>query len=110
MKALLTACGIALLAVTPAAAQTTTFRGLAECTRQAAVQFKRHDPAFRRFVIDRLSVVGDKYADRVGSQFISTIYSGTATYEAASGPKKVRFLCLHGGVGKGPVFVYALPD
>jgi hypothetical protein len=110
MKTALIGCGIAALAAAPASAQTTTFRGLAECTHQAAAQFKRHDAAFRRFVIDRLSVAGDKYADRVGSQFISTVYSGTATYEAGNGPKKVRFICLHAGVGKGPVFVYALPE
>jgi hypothetical protein len=110
MRTPLIACAIVTLAAAPATAQTTTFRGIAECTHKAAVQFRRHDPAFRRFLIDRASVVEDKYADRVGNQFISTIYSGTATYEAGSGPKKVRFLCLHGGGGKGPVFVYALPD
>ncbi|MEA2992196.1 MAG: hypothetical protein QOD40_1116 [Alphaproteobacteria bacterium] len=110
MKAALTACGVAVLAAAPAAGQTTTFRGIAECTHHAAVQFRRHDPGFRRFLIDRASVVEDKFADRVGNQFVSTVYSGTATYEAANGPKHVRFLCLHGGVGKGPVFVYTLPD
>ncbi len=110
IKPALIALAIAVLPATPAAAQATTFRGLAECTRRAAVQFKRHNPAFRRFVIDRASVTEDKYADRVGNQFVSTIYSGMATYEAAAGPKKVRFLCLHAGIGRGPVFVYALPD
>jgi hypothetical protein len=102
--------GLAALAAAPAAAQTTTFQGIAECTRHAMVQFRRHDAGFRRFVVDRASVTGDKFADTVGNQFVSTVYSGTATYEAASGPKKVHFLCLHAGIGKGPVFVYAIPD
>jgi len=31
-------------------------------------------------------------------------------YEAAAGPKTVSFICLHGGSGRGPVFVYTLGD
>jgi hypothetical protein len=97
-------------AVAPAYAQRTTIGSLAECSRRAAVQFKRHNPTFRRFVIDRASVSDDKFADRVGAQFVATVYHGKAIYEAAAGPKTVRFICLHGGVGRGAVFVYTLPE
>ena len=97
-----------LLAGPPASAQRTTFDGLIGCERYAAVEFKRRNPAFRRFVIDRASVAVDRFADRVGSQFVSTIYHGRASYDAGSGTKIVRFLCLHGGVERGPLFVYAL--
>jgi len=100
----------ALVAGPPAHAQRTTFEGLRQCARLALVQFKRHNPGFRRFVIDRESVIEDKYADMVGNQFVATVYRGRATYEAASGPTKVRFVCLHGGISKGPVFVYTLPE
>ena len=85
-----------------------TFDGLVGCERYAAVEFKRRNPAFRRFVIDRASVAVDRFADKVGSQFVSTIYHGRASYDAGSGAKIVRFLCLHGGVERGPLFVYVL--
>jgi hypothetical protein len=101
--------GSMLAAAAPAAlAQRTTSDGLLGCERYAAAEFKRRNPAFRRFVIDRASVVVDRFADKVGSQFVATIYYGRAAYDAGGGAKIVRFLCLHGGVERGPLFVYAL--
>jgi hypothetical protein len=88
----------------------TRFDGIRDCERLAAVQFKRHNAAFRRFTIDRAKVEDDKYADKVGGTFVSTIYHGRATYEASSGPHTTRFICLHGGVGRDAVFVYTLLD
>ena len=89
-----------LLAVPAVLAQRTTFDGLLGCERYAAVEFKRRNPAFRRFVIDRASVVVDRFADKVGSQFVATIYHGRASYDAGSGAKIVSFICLHGGVDR----------
>jgi hypothetical protein len=88
----------------------TRFDGIRDCERLAAVQFKRHSPTFRRFTIDRAKVEDDKYADKIGGTFVSTIYHGSAIYEGASGPRPTRFICLHGGVGAGAVFVYTLAD
>ena len=88
----------------------TRFDGIRDCERLAAVQFKRHNPAFRRFVIDRAKVEDDKYADKVGGMFVSTIYHGRATYEAGSGAQTTRFICLHGGVGGNALFVYTMTD
>jgi hypothetical protein len=88
----------------------TRFDGIRDCERLAAVQFRRHNPAFRRFVIDRAAVTVDRYADQVGATFIAAIYHGTAIYEGSRGPHTTRFICLHGGVGKDAVFVYTLPD
>ena len=88
----------------------TKFDGIRDCERLAAVQFKRHNPAFRRFVIDRAKVEDDKYADKVGGMFVSTIYHGRATYEAGSGAQTTRFICLHGGAGGNAIFVYTLPN
>lgn len=51
----------------------------------------------------------DKFADKVGTQFVSTIYQGKATYQAAGEPASVRFICLHGGASMGAVFVTTLP-
>ena len=62
------------------------------------MQFKRHNPAFRRFTIDRSNVEDDKYADRSGRRFVSTIYHGKATYDAGKSADHCRrFICLHGG-------------
>jgi hypothetical protein len=105
--------GALLLALAlPAAAAPRTktrFDGIRDCERLAAVQFKRHNAAFRRFIIDRANVDDDKYADSVGTTFVSTIYHGKATYEAAKGPQQTRFICMHGGGGRSAVFVYTLP-
>jgi hypothetical protein len=54
-------------------AQTSQFDGLRGCERIAAVQFKRHNPAFRRFRIERTSVVVDRYAAMVGNQYVATV-------------------------------------
>lgn len=101
---------VLVLVAMPAQAQRTRFQGISQCTRFAAAQFGRHDPQFRRFLIERASVREDKFADFVGNQYVSTIYFGKAIYETSIATKKVRFICLHGGTVKGPVFVYALPD
>ena len=97
------------LPATAAPRAKTRFDGIRDCERLAAVQFKRHNPAFRRFIIDRSNVDGDKYADSVGTTFVSTICHGKATFEAAKGPQSTRFICMHGGGGRGAVFVYTLP-
>jgi hypothetical protein len=108
----LVACALGglMLAAVPADAQRTRFQGITQCSRFASVQFARRDPNFRRFVIERVTVQDDKYADMVGNQFVSSVFYGRAIYEGASGPKRVRFICLHGGSSKGPVFVYAIPE
>jgi hypothetical protein len=107
------AAGIAaalLLAASATHAQRTSFQGIAECTRLGSVQFRRHDRAFRRFVIDRASVVDEHYAGMAGNQYVATVYSGTATYETIAGARKVLFVCLHGGAERGAVFVYTVPQ
>jgi hypothetical protein len=101
---------LALAVPAEAARRKTRFDAIRYCERTGGRQFLRHDPAFRRFVIDRSHVSIEKFADRVGTMFISTVYHGKATYEAAAGPKAVRFICLHAGMGRRAVFVYLLPD
>ena len=96
-----------VLGSSQAIAQRTTSDALIACERYAAVDFKRRNPAFRRFVIDRSGVTVDRFADKVGSQFVSAIYHGHAFYDAGTGPRVVRFLCLY-AMGRGPLFVYTL--
>jgi hypothetical protein len=112
VKSLLLAALLLALAVTDASAQRarTRFDGIRDCERGGRLQFVRHNPAFRRFVIDRAGVDVDRFADRVGTQFVSTVYRGNATYEAAGGAQRVRFICLHAGAGRRAVFVYTLSD
>ena len=99
----------ALCAAPAALAQKSTADGLRDCERLAALKFKPENPAFKRFEIDRADVNEDKFADKAGTQFVSTVYHGKAVYQASGEPDNVRFICLHGGVGKGAVFVYTLP-
>jgi len=101
---------LAALPASAAFAQRTTFEGLNSCQRYAAVEFGRRDPGFRRFIIERGSVVVEHFAGMVGNQYVSTIYRGRATYDAGIGSRTVRFICLHAGMGHGAVLVYALPD
>jgi hypothetical protein len=94
----------------PAAlAQKSTEDGLRDCAKLAAVKFKRENPAFKKFAIERADVEEDKFADKIGTQFVSTVYHGNAVYQSGGAPDNVRFICLHGGLGKGAVFVYTLP-
>jgi hypothetical protein len=111
--------GMLLLAGAAAAAGTdaasaqrsmTRFDAIRDCERTGRLQFTRHNPGFRRFLIDRAKVETDRFGDRVGTQFISAVYHGTAAFEAAQGPRRVRFICLHAGPGRGAAFVYTLSD
>ncbi|MGH6725325.1 MAG: hypothetical protein ACREB8_02110 [Pseudolabrys sp.] len=106
---LATVAVLCVLAAAPAVAQKSTQDGLRDCEKLAAVKFKQENGAFKKFTITRAAVEEDKFADRVGSQFVSTVYHGKATYQAGGAPDEVRFICLHGGLGKGAVFVYTLP-
>jgi hypothetical protein len=106
--------GAVLIAATvPAAAATrskTRFDGIRDCERTAITQLRRHNPAFRRFMIDRAHVTSDRYSERVGPMFVATVYHGRATFEAAAGPRAARFVCLHGGMHRRALFVYMLPE
>ena len=76
------ACWLRCCCRRPRVAQRNKFDGLRQCERHASAQFRKHNPQFRRFVIDRASVHEDKYADQIGTQFVSTIYHGKAMLEA----------------------------
>jgi hypothetical protein len=104
------AAALCALAAAPSAfAQKSTEDGLRDCEKLAAIKFKGENPAFKRFAIARAEAQEDKFADKVGTQFVSTIYHGKAVYQAGGEPADVRFICLHGGLGKGAVFVTTLP-
>ncbi len=99
----------ALCAAPPALAQKSTEDGLRDCEKLAAVKFKQENPDFKKFAITRADVEEDKFADKIGTQFISTVYHGNAVYQSDGERDNIRFICLHGGLGKGAVFLYTLP-
>ena len=99
----------ALCAAPAALAQKSIADGLRDCERLAAIKFKQENAAFKRFKIDLADVNEDRFTDKIGTQFVSTVYHGKAVYQAGGEPDNVRFIYLHGGVGKGAVFVYTLP-
>lgn len=103
------AAALCALAAAPALAQKSTEDGLRDCEKLAAVKFKAENLAFKKFTITRADVEEDKFADKVGSQFVSTVYHGNAVLQDSGAPQDVRFICLHAGLGKGAVFVYTLP-
>jgi hypothetical protein len=109
VKLALIAAALCTLAAKPAPAQKSTEDGLRDCEKLAAVKFKQENPAFKKFAIARADVEGDKSADKIGAQFVSTVYHGKALYQAGGEPADVRFICLHGGLNKGAVFVTTLP-
>ena len=110
LRRLLIGALLASLAATANAAPRakTRFDGIRDCERLGAVQFRRHNAAFRRFTIDRAKVSVDRFADRIGGSFVSTVYHGGATYDGGKGADHTRFICLHGG--QDALFVYTLPD
>jgi hypothetical protein len=110
VRVALTLAFCALAAAPAAFAQNSTEDGSRDCERLAAVKLKRDNPAFRRFAIMRADVEEDKFADKVGSQYVSTVYHGRGVYQESGPPQTTRFICLHGGAGKGAVFIYALPQ
>lgn len=104
------AATLCVLSAAPSAlSQKSTADGLRDCEKLAAVKFKRENSAFKKFEIDRTGVEEDKFADKVGTQSVSTVYHGNAVYQSSGEPDTVRFICLHGGLGNGAVFVYTLP-
>jgi hypothetical protein len=109
----LAAAGVLLAALffsSSASAQRSKFDGLRQCERHAAAQFRKTNPQFRRFVIDRASASEDKYAAPIGLQFVSTIYHGKAMLDNGNGEKAMRFICLHAGYKRGPLFVYTMAE
>jgi hypothetical protein len=101
---------LVIAAAPPPAPRKTRFDGIRDCERLAAIQLKRHNAGFRQFTIHRGKVTVDRFADKVGSSFVSAVYHGTATYDAGKGPGTSRFICLHGGLGNHALFVYTLPE
>ena len=100
---------LALLAAGPAWAQYEG-PGFAACMQYGEKQLMR-DGTIRSvvFVNDKDTVI-EKYTEKVGSQFVSSVLTGKATVERNSGKgQKLRYLCLLAD-DKTPVFFHTLED
>ena len=72
LRALLLGGLAAVFVSAPAEAQRTRSTDCGNASAMPACKFRRHNPQFRRFLIDRATVETDRYADQIGTQFVST--------------------------------------
>ncbi len=101
--------GAVLLAAIPAQAQYEG-PGFAACMNYGEKQLLR-DGTIRSvvFINDRDTVI-EKYTENVGSQFVSSILTGTASIERNAGQaRKLRYICLLADE-KTPVFFHATAE
>jgi hypothetical protein len=99
---------VASVAMLAGGAVAQPYDGIGDCESHATAYYKARDSEFRSFVINRNTVEESAFEDKVGSQHVSAIFDGRATYTDRRGKRTGRFICLHAGSGKGAVFVYMI--
>jgi hypothetical protein len=92
-----------------ASAATASADEIADCEARLVGDAKRFDTGISSVRFDRADIRFDKYAAKVGSQFVSSVIYGPADIQGKGGPQRLTVICLHGGTGIGPVFAYTLP-
>ena len=92
------------LAALPAAADE-----VSECESRAAFDFSKESRG-SRLRIDRDALNFDKAEVNAGKEFVSSVLHGPAMLETSAESTRVRFICIYGGTGVGPLFVWVLPD
>ena len=96
-----TAC-LFLVMINPAQAQQDF---LAECERFGVAFTKKHGASTSNIKIERGNALSvNRFDDSVGSQFVSSEFSGFAVITDGEGARRQRFVCLHEGAGKRPVY------
>ena len=98
-----------LITLLAAAAAGQPYDGVTDCQHHASAFHKARDSDFIGFAIDRSSVEESAFEDSVGSQYVTAVFRGRATYTDRRGKRSGTFICLHAGSGKGAVFVYFIP-
>jgi hypothetical protein len=101
------AAGLAVMLAGGAVAQ--PYDGTGDCERHANAFYKARDSDFRSFVIDRNTVEESGFENNVGSQHVTAIFRGRATYIDRRRKHTGTFICLHAGPGKDALFVYLFP-
>ena len=96
------ACALAL----PAKAD-----GIDDCERYALAFGKKQGWSETKIKIDRGDSLNDNRFDaQVGKQYVSTEYMGFAQLTSPTGTRRLRFVCLHEGDKKKPVYFGVFPD
>jgi hypothetical protein len=82
---------------------------LAEC-REFGMQEFSGIPGFKTLELKTNDLLFEDDFNRfTGSQYVNTVIHGEGNLVLASGASPIRFVCLHAGAGKGPVFFYIMP-
>lgn len=84
------------------------YDGTSDCEHFATAFYKAHDSTFKSFVIDRKTVNEIGFDDNVGTQHVTAIFRGRATYADSNRRVTGTFLCLHAGPGKSAVFIHLI--
>lgn len=78
---------------------------LVECERFGVTFTKKHGASTSSVKIERGNALTvNRFDDTVGSQFVSTEFSGFARVTDGEGARRQRFVCLHEGAGKKVVY------
>ena len=85
------------------------YNGIADCERHATAYYKARDTEFRSFVIDPKTVNEIRFDDKVGTQHVTAIWRGRATYTDRGKKFTGAFICLHAGGDKGALFIHLIP-
>jgi len=85
------------------------YNGIGDCEHFATTLYKAKNADFKSFVIDRNTVNEIGFDDNVGSQHVTAIYRGLATYTDVRRKITGTFICLHAGPGKSAVFIHLIP-
>ena len=103
--------GLLLTLAIFAAPVTAAADGLEDCARYALEFNKRQGGNITRIKIERGgSLTENRFDDMVGSQRVSTEYMGFAQITTGTETKRLRFVCLHPGGGKEPVYFGLIYD
>ena len=83
--------------------------GAETCRAFGAAALARDERGFKALaLVNDDDLVIDRYTERVGSQFVSSVLTGRAAVTAADGTRTIRFLCLLAD-DRHAVFFYELP-
>jgi hypothetical protein len=83
-----------------------------DCQKLGAEQIEKDSGHPAVFEIDRAALNFDKAEATIDKTFISSVLHGPAKLGGTGEGEveSVRFICLHGGTGKGALFFWLLPD
>jgi hypothetical protein len=83
--------------------------GVETCRAFGAAALARDERDFKALaLVNDDDLLIERYTEKVGTQFVSSVLTGRATVTAAGGQRTIRFLCLLAD-DRHAVFFYELP-